>query len=201
MTRSLSLALLLTLFFAASPATVRAQELKPSMNPNSGEDKNSFGFGGLGKERPKGAKTEITAKKQATFDNTTSIAEFEGNVVVKDVQFTLFCDRLKVTMAKDRKGLQLVEAFGDGRDKVIIVQENSDASGKTTKAIGRATKATYDPTTGIVTLYGWPSVQHDINLQQATEESTIMNLDRGGKMETKGGSKTVIVDAGDQKGQ
>lgn len=198
MTKSLSLAFLLTLFFAACPATLRAQELKPSMNPDSGEDKNPFGMAGMG-ERPKGAKTEITAKKQATFDNTTSIAEFEGNVVVKDVQFTLFCDRLKVTLAKNRKGLQLVEAFGDARDKVIIVQENTDAAGKVTKAIGRATKATYDPTTGIITLIGWPSVQHGINLQQATEESTIMTLDRAGKMDTKGGSKTTIVETGDQK--
>jgi lipopolysaccharide transport protein LptA len=198
MTKRLSFALLLTVFFAAGSLPLTAQELKPSMNPGSGEEKNPFGLGGMG-ERPKGAKTEITAKKQATFDNATSIAEFEGNVVVKDVQFTLFCDRLKVTLAKNRKGLQLVEAFGDGRDKVIIVQENTDSSGKVTKAIGRATKATYDPATGIITLYGWPSVQHDINLQQATEEGTIMYLNRAGRMETKGGSKTVIIDAGDQK--
>jgi lipopolysaccharide transport protein LptA len=199
MTKRLSLAVLLTVLLAVGSGPLSAQELKPSMNPNKGEGKNAFGFGGIGGERPKGAKTEITAKKQATFDNTTSTAEFEGSVVVKDVQFTLFCDRLKVTLAKDRKGLQLVEAFGDGRDKVIIVQENTDASGKTTKAIGRATKAIYDPATGIVTLIGWPSVQHDINLQQATEEGTIMYLDRAGKMKTEGGSKTVIIDTGDQK--
>jgi len=199
MTRRLSLAFLFTVLFSAGPVSLHAQELKPSMNPNKGEEKNAFGIGGLGGERPKGAKTEITAKKQATFDNTTSTAEFEGNVVVTDVQFKLFCDRLKVTLGKTRKGLQLVEAFGDARDKVIIVQENTDASGKVTKAFGRATKATYDPATGIVTLIGWPSVQHDINLQQATEEGTIMYLDRAGKMETKGGSKTTIIDTGDQK--
>ena len=199
MTRRSSFSILCACFLAAGTALLPAQEVKPSMNPDKGESKNPFGMAGLGGERPKGAKTEITAKKQATFDNTTSIAEFEGSVVVKDVQFTLFCDRLKVTLAKNRKGLQLVEAFGDGRDKVIIVQENKDAGGKVTKAIGRATQANYDPVTGIVTLTGWPSVQHDINLQQATEESTIMYLDRAGKMDTKGGSKTTIVDMGDQK--
>jgi lipopolysaccharide transport protein LptA len=197
MTRQLSFAFLFTVLLAAGPRPLSAQELKPSMNPDKGAEKNPFGLG-MG-ERPKGAKTEITAKKQATFDNTTSIAEFEGNVVVKDVQFTLFCDRLKVTLSKDRKGLQLVEAFGDGRDKVIIVQENTDSSGKASKAIGRATRATYDPETGIITLFGWPSVQHDINLQQATEEGTVMYLNRAGRMETKGGSKTVIIDTGDQK--
>ena len=76
------------------------------------------------KDRPKDAKTEITSKKQATFDNATNVAEFEGSVVVKDPQFTMFCDQLRVTMSKDRKGLQLVEAFGN----VIIVQDNTDES-------------------------------------------------------------------------
>ncbi len=198
MTKRLSLALLVTLALLAGPAALRAQELKPSMNPDSGEKAAPFGMG-LGKERPKGAKTEITAKKQATFDNATSIAEFEGNVVVVDVQFKLFCDRLKVTLAKNRKGLQLVEAFGDGRDRVIIVQENTDAAGKVTKAVGRATRTVYDPETGIITLYGWPSVQHDINLLQATEEGTIIKLYRDGRMETQGGNKTIIVDGGESK--
>jgi lipopolysaccharide transport protein LptA len=189
--------LLLAVVLCAA-ASARAQEQSPSMNAGA-EKKAPFGMGGLSNERPKGAKTEITAKKQATFDNVTSTAEFEGSVVVKDVQFTLFCDRLKVALNKNRKGLQLVEAFGDGRDRVIIVQENSDANGKVTKATGRATRATYDPATGDVTLYGWPSVQHDINLQVATEEGTVMILNRDGKMTTKGGSKTLIVDTGDQK--
>jgi lipopolysaccharide transport protein LptA len=198
MMKHLPLALLLPLLLFVHPTRLSAQELSPSMNADSGEKKNPFGVAGLGGDRPKDAKTEITAKKEATFDNATSVAVFEGSVVVKDTQFTLFCDRLKVTLNKNRKGLQLVEAFGDDRDKVIIVQENTDA-GKTTKAIGRATKATYDPATGIVTLSGWPSVQHDINLQQATEEGTVMYLDRVGKMNTKGASKTIIVDSGDQK--
>lgn len=200
MTKRFSLAFLLTvLLTVGSAGLTRAQELKPSMNPDSEDKKGAFGMGGLSKERPKGAKTEITAKKQATFDNATSIAEFEGSVVVKDVQFTLFCDKLKVTLAKNRKGLQLVEAFGDARERVIIVQENTDSSGKVTKAIGRATRAVYDPLTGIVTLYGWPSVQHGINLLQGTEEGTIIKLDRDGKMETQGGNKTTIVETEEPK--
>jgi lipopolysaccharide transport protein LptA len=168
---------------------------KPTMSPELGggassEKKDPFGVKGLTKDRPKDAKTEITSKKQATFDNATSIAEFEGSVVVKDPQFTLFCDQLRVTMSKDRKGLQLVEAFGN----VIIVQENTDDAGKKTKATGRSGKAVYEPVSGDVTLTTWPSVQHDINMQVATEEGTVMILNRGGKMTTKGGSRTVIVD-------
>ncbi len=199
MTPRHALALLIAALTLVGSTALRAQDQSPSMDPATGKKSSPFGMTGLSQERPKGAKTEITAKKQATFDNETSVAEFEGSVVVKDVQFTLFCDRLKVTLNKDRKGLQLVESFGDDRDRVIIVQENTDASGKVTKAIGRATKAIYDPATGAVKLYGWPSIQHGINLQQATEEGTIMTLYRDGKMETLGGSKTVIVDSGDQK--
>jgi lipopolysaccharide transport protein LptA len=168
---------------------------KPTMNPEMGgsasaETKDPLGVKGLTKDRPKDAKTEITSKKQATFDNATSVAEFEGSVVVKDPQFTLFCDQLRVTMSKGRKGLQLVEAFGN----VIIVQDNTDESGKKVKSTGRSGKAVYEPVSGDVTLTIWPSVQHDINMQVATEQGTIMILNRGGKMTTKGGSRTVIVD-------
>lgn len=167
-----------------------------SMNPDSGSGESKGAFGGpLMKDRPKGAKTEITAKKQATFDNAANLAEFEGNVIVQDPQFTLYCDKLKVTLNQNRKGLQLAEASGN----VIIVQTNTDESGKIVKSIGRAGKAIYDPTSGNITLTIWPSVQHDVNLQVATEEGTVMVLNRSGKSDTKGSSKTTIVDTGDQQ--
>ena len=189
---------LFSLAMLAWPAWSAPPSEKPSMNPdvgaNSGKKADPFGVKGLTKDRPKDAKTEITSKKQATFDNATSVAEFEGSVVVKDPQFTLFCDQLRVTLGKDRKGLQLVEAFGN----VIIVQENTDEAGKKVKATGRSGKAVYDPTSGDVTLSVWPSVQHDINMQVATEEGTVMTLNRGGRMTTKGGSRTVIVDNSQQ---
>ena len=91
---------------------------------------------------------------------------------------------------KDRKGLQLVEAFGN----VIIVQENTDEAGKKVKATGRSGKASMSRFPGDITLTTWPSVQHDINMQVATEEGTVMILNRSGKMTTTGGSRTVIVD-------
>lgn len=188
----------LTLFslflFAATALSFAADDA--SMNPDSSAPKQNNGFGLLAKERPKDAKTEITAKKQATFDNTANLAEFEGNVVVQDPQFTLYCDKLRVTLNKNRKGLQLAEAMGN----VIIVQTNKDDStGKVIKSVGRAGKAVYDPTSGDITLTITPSVQHDQNMQIATEESTIMILNRNGRSHTTGGSRTVIVDSGDQQ--
>lgn len=189
---------LFCLAIVSSPVCAAPPNEKPTMSPELGAEpagtKDPFGVKGLTKDRPKDAKTEITSKKQATFDNATSVAEFEGSVVVKDPQFTLFCDQLRVTLGKDRKGLQLVEASGN----VIIVQDNTDESGKKVKATGRSGKAVYEPVSGNITLTVWPSVQHDINMQVATEEGTVMTLNRNGKMTTKGGSRTVIVDGSQQ---
>jgi lipopolysaccharide transport protein LptA len=193
-------ATLLLLMIFGPPALAAPPSEKPTRNPelsseSPGETKDPLGVKGLTKDRPKDAKTEITSKKQATFDNAKNVAEFEGSVVVKDPQFTLFCDQLRVTMSKDRKGLQLVEAFGN----VIIVQDNTDETGKKVKSTGRSGKAVFEPISGDVTLTVWPSVQHDINMQVATEQGTVMILNRAGKMTTKGGSRTVIVDNSTQE--
>ena len=150
----------------------------------------SGAFAGLGKDRPADAKTEITANKEATFDNAASVAEFTGSVIVHDPQFTLTCDRLKVTLSKSRKGMEQVEAFGS----VVIIQENTDKSGKASKAIGKAGTAIYVPETGEITLKSWPSVQQNMNTQVGTEEGTVMFLNRSGKSRTVGPSKTMITD-------
>lgn len=172
---------------------------KPSMNPDaSGEKKTDpFGVAILSKDRPKDAKTEITARSSATFDNATNTAEFEGNVVVVDPQFTLFCDKLKVVMNKDRKGLALVEAYG----KVIIKQDNKDKDGNSQVSIGRGEKLVYEPDSGNVTITIWPSLQRGRSSQVATEQGTIMILNRDGNLTTKGGSKMVIDDSEQSTGR
>lgn len=187
---------------ALHPVAAQTSEA-PSMNPeagkSSGDKKNDpLGMGDLTKGRPKDAKTEITAKKEATFDNASSIAEFEGSVVVKDPQFTLFCDRLKVTLNKDRKGLELVEAFANQANGVVIIQDNVDDSGKKVRSVGRATYATFTPANGDVVLKGSPSVQNGPNLQIG-EKDTIMILNRNGKMKTIGPSRTTLTDTGEAK--
>ena len=142
-------------------------------------------------ERPKGAKTEITASEEASFDNEKNTAEFKGRVVVKDTQFTLTCDTLSVKLAKDRGGIEVAEARGN----VIVVQELENPKSGQEKAIGRAGHMTYKPETGDITLREWPSIQQGINNQVATEAGTIMYLRSSGESRTVGGSKTVISDA------
>jgi len=179
-----------TLFFLLLALARLTAQTGPSMDlgekPAAAAPANAFA--GLGKDRPADAKTEITATKEATFDNAASVAEFTGRVIVRDPQFTLSCDRLKVTLSKSRKGMEVAEAIGN----VVIVQENVDKSGQTSKAIGKAEMATYVPATGEVTLKGWPSVQQGMNNQVATEQGTVMVLNRNGKSRTVGSSKTMI---------
>ncbi len=179
----------LLLLFAIAPAMAQTG---PSMDQGEKPEKAApmNAFAGLGKDRPTDAKTEITANKEATFDNAASVAEFVGRVIVRDPQFTLSCDRLKVTLSKNRKGMEVAEAIGN----VVIVQENVDSNGQTSKAIGKSEQATYVPASGEVTLKGWPSVQQGMNNQVATEQSTVMVLSRNGKSRTVGGSKTMISD-------
>jgi hypothetical protein len=169
-----------------------AQQDSPSVNPSASSSGKTdpFGMKGLTKDRPKNARTVITATQEATFDNATSIGQFVGGVIVKDPQFTLFCDKLTVYLSKGHKGMD--KAIADGH--VVIVQDNVDDNGKPIKSIGRAGQAIFEPPTGNVTLKLWPSIQHGVDSQIATEEGTIMILNRDGRSKTIGGSTTSITD-------
>jgi lipopolysaccharide transport protein LptA len=163
--------------------------LSPGGNRGGG---NTGGLGGFGQDRPANAETEITAREQATFDNRTGIAEFIGSVVVKDPQFTLTADRLKAFLNAERKGLERVEAEGN----VVIRQENKDDRGGTVVSTARAGRAIFNPATGDVDLIEWPQVTQGINAHVATEAGTVMVLNRAGKINTQGASRTMIVDTG-----
>jgi lipopolysaccharide transport protein LptA len=142
-------------------------------------------------ERPKGTKTEITASEEASFDNENNIAEFKGSVVVKDTQFNLTCDAMMVKLAKERGGIEVVEAKGN----IVIIQATDPDKPNQEKSIGRAGQMTYKPDTGDITLRDWPSIQQGINNQVATDASTVMYLKSSGESRTVGGSKTVISNA------
>ena len=137
--------------------------------------------------------TEIIATKEATFDSDARVAVFVGDVVVTDPHFNLKCDKLTVHMQKEGSGMERAIAEGN----VEITHDSEEGKdGKPTRSIGRCLKAVYEPTTGLITLTGWPEIQQGFNLHKATEFSTSMVLNREGKMKTYGRSKTLIQDPG-----
>ena len=146
-----------------------------------------LGLGPLADTRPVGAKTEITAQKEATFDEKRNIAVFVGNVRVNDPSFLMAADRLTVTLSADRSGIERAVAEGN----VVIVQRTPKDEG----AVGRAQRAEYIPSTGKATLSGSPQIQQGINRHIATSPGTRMILHRDGRASTVGPSRTVITDS------
>lgn len=178
------------LVFALSATAQQPEGAMTQGEPSSSKGRGFFNT--MGTDRPSGAQTEITAAQESSFDSEKNIAEFAGRVKVRDPQFTLTCDKLKVTLSPSRKGIALAEARGN----VVIVQEKADPKSDTPKAIGRAGEVTYKPDSGEVVMRDWPSIQQGINNQVATEQSTVMFLRPSGQSHTVGGSKTVITDTG-----
>lgn len=161
--------------------------------------------------------TEITAL-EATFDQKANLAIFIGDVVVKDPEFNVMCDKLTAhlkgkpapgapkpapsvpgpdgTTPKSKGGgLERAVAESTSGRRVIITQEKMDADGNLTQSVGKADKATYDVVTGDIVLYGSPDVTQGMNRVQATEAGTVMTLNRDGRMKADGAVKTTIVDA------
>jgi len=184
--------ILLLLAVGGACFSARAQEMRTGA-PEA-DRKDPLGFGLLTKDRPKGSKTEISAQKEATFNDKDSRATFVGEVRVKDAAFMLSADRLTVFLNKNRSGID--RAVADGN--VVIVQQTD---GKEEGAIGRARRAEYVPSTGVVTLIGWPEVQQGINRHIAASESTRMILNRDGRATTEGASRTVITDTEGMSGR
>jgi lipopolysaccharide transport protein LptA len=166
-------------------APLAAQQMRTGEAAPSRQD--PLGFGGLSKDRPKGSKTEISAEREATFNEKENRATFVGGVRVKDPSFLLSADRLTVFLNRNRSGIERAVAEGN----VVIVQQ-TEAGEK--GAVGRARRAEYVPTTGVVTLIGWPEIQQGINRHIAANESTRMILNRDGRATTEGASRTVITD-------
>lgn len=93
--------------------------------------------------------------------------------------------------AKTDSASGLERAIAEGH--VVITQDRVDEkTGEVTHYVGRAGKAEYNATLGEMTLSGWPQIQQGFNNQVATEEGTVMVMDREGHLRTKGPSMTVI---------
>ena len=207
MKSNISRIVLATLVAVAAPQVVCAQQFRVDTSTTGLEleepARPASKPGGKPEDRPNSQSkqpTEITASIETTFDERTRTAVFVGDVMVKDSQFTLTCEKLTAVLRKGKEkegsGGGLERAVAEG--KVVIVQEKPDEKGKMVRYMGKAARVEYDAESGDVTLTGWPQIQQGINTQVATEEGTRMILNKNGRLKTIGGSKTVISgDTGD----
>lgn len=166
--------------------------------------------------------TEITAL-DLDLNNKERTGVFTGSVQVLHPEFNLSCDKLTVFFPKapakqtapvqgtkspqdgaqgglfkgDKKGGGLEKAVAEATDEnwVIISQEKIESDGSTSRNMGRGKKAVYDAKTGDITLTGRPSVQQKLNTIEATQESTVIILNREGTMRVKGPSKSILREA------
>ena len=169
--------------------------------------------------------TEIDAL-EATFDQKANQAIFSGEVVVKDPEFNVKCDKLtallkgaekakspttpptippqhtkslpttSTTPPKKAGGLQTAIAEAKPGNRVIITQDKKDAEGVVQHSGGEADKATYDAESGDIILTGNPRIQQGNNLIVSTDKRTKMTLNRDGHMRAQGPHKTIIIDKG-----
>lgn len=166
---------------------------------------------------PRKGPTEITSDA-LSFDQRSRQAVFLGHVKVTDPEVNIECDKLTAIFKGEKvgnkadtsaaraptppnaapapaknKGSGLEKAIAEG--KAIIVQEKAEPDGKVNRSIGRAKRAEFESSTGNVTLTGMPSIQQGINTVVATEEGTVLILNREGTMTAKGPTKSVIQDS------
>ena len=162
--------------------------------------------------------TEITCSGETLFDVKAGMAVFIKEVKIVDPQFSLNADKLTAYLKKTVKpeakpaanaspapaptpspkpddaaapasGLERAVAEGN----VLISQDKVDEkTGEITHYIGKGAKADYNALTGEMTLSGWPQIQQGLNNQVATEEGTVMIMNKDGHLRTVGRSKTVI---------
>src|SRR5581483_4162452 len=178
--------------------------LSPSSTPAPSPDKKSTS------DQQQGP-TEITATKEATYDEKTRMAVFTGDVHVNDPQFKITCDKLTAFLREQATsshaaaspaasptpkpkaspaasprgggstgtGSGLKSAIAEGH--VVIIQDKPAANGEAAQHnVGKCQRAEYNADTGDVTLIGWPQVQQGINMQVATEEGTVMIMNKDG---------------------
>lgn len=184
-----------------------AGAVQGAVTGNSGSQGNRSSVsspGGPGASSAGQTVTTISSKKGAYLDSKAYMATFNGSVSVVDPRFSLTCDKLtaffvrpsvesagEVKGESGRSGLDKAEAEGD----VIIIQDKVGEKGEVERSLARAQKAVYDSQTGNITLSGWPQVEQKQNVTMAAEESTVIVLNRKGKLEVLGHSKSILRNA------
>lgn len=197
---------------AAAPS--RSAEKSKSAAQTAGDDKKekddanplSKMFGSGGGALPNQPITTEIFSEGAFFDSAKSIGIFTGHVIVRDPRFNLQADKLTVYLAKsetkgagdaadkgaaksEAKGLEKAVAEGNVG---MIREAPGENGGPPVRSIGRADTAIYTANDGNVELRGTPRVQSGLNSHIATSPDTVMLINQGGQLTTRGPSRTEI---------
>lgn len=171
-------------------------------------------------EAPKATKGQIliTAQKSAFFDANAGYGIYNGNVKARHPQMYIECEELELYMGKQQGGaLGTPKPKTPGpvaKDSDILAPPSKDGNTSTPieKAYARGPMVTiekisedgelqighckdlfYDGKADVTTLRDWPQVQAGNKLHQATEPGCVMIIDKGGKLTTTGGHRTIIL--------
>lgn len=166
---------------AATPAPEKPAENDPL--------KNMFGGAGKGTTATGPITTEVYSD-EAFFDSAKYIGTFSGRVIVKDPRFNIQADKLTVYLSRgETKGLEKAVAEGNVG---VIREQPGEKGGPPTRAVGRADTAVYTAADGNVELRGTPRLQSGVNTHIATSPDTVMIVNQGGQLTTKGPSRTEL---------
>ncbi|HEY3898446.1 MAG TPA: hypothetical protein VGM54_07525 [Chthoniobacter sp.] len=157
------------------------------------------------------------------FDQEANQAVFVGEVVVKDPEFNVWCDKLTAFTKHEEKngkgGKTPAKAAtpkpangksepprGGGLDHAIavvteeghrvkIIQDKIDPdTGKLKHGVGFCNWAYYDGNTGDIIMHGSPDVTQNSDRCVATAPNTVITLNRDGHMIAKGPHRTFVID-------
>jgi lipopolysaccharide transport protein LptA len=133
--------------------------------------------------------TEIYAE-EAFFDSANYIGIFSGRVIVNDPRFNIQADKLTIYLSKgEDRGLEKAVAEGN----VGVIRERpAEGDQPASRSIGRAETAIYTAKDGNVELKGTPRLQSGLNTHIAMSPETVMIVNQGGQLTTRGPSRTEI---------
>ena len=166
-------------------------------------------------------RTEITAG-ETTFDPDTHMAVFRENVVLKDPDFNVVCDKLIAYLRHDQPGTKHAPSAPSAAapkgsvnpaddphrtlDKAVaemkpggrleITKDKVETDGSVTHSIGHGSRAVYNAITGATILTGMPDATKGTDRVVATDEKTVITLMRDGGMNTVGPHKVFIISKG-----
>lgn len=181
---------------AQTAAPVSADAAKQSKKASTPSTTNLFGAD----QKIEGPITTEIYSDAAFFDSGKNMGIFTGRVKVLDPRFNLQSDKLTVFLHKEGEDQGLEKAIAEGN--VGLVRERPNPKGgPPERAVGRAAHAVYTANDGNVELTGMPRVQQGLNMHVATTAETVMVINQGGQLTTRGPSRTEIHQEPDADGK